>query len=122
MVQKPHNHYPHMDICAMRYLIGATLHITYVIKKYKYHNCGVIFRKAGSKTGCYDTVARVLFEEVKAMATMLKMVKEQKLSRRQSKRTQNLQYAIFNMWEKFNNREMTVNGLLNTVIGIYTAP
>ena len=56
------------------------------------------------------------------MATMLKMVKEQNLSRRQSKRTQNLQYAIFNMWEKYNNRQMTVNGLLNTVIDIYTAP
>ena len=60
----------------------------HVIKKYKYHNCGVIFRKTGSKTVFYDIVARVLFKEVMAMATMLKMVKEQKLSRRQRKRTQ----------------------------------
>ena len=78
-------------------------------------------RKCGSKCGFYDIVVKVLHREVKNMKTTLRLISEQKLSRRQGSNAKSIQSQIFTLWDRYDSGELTVNGLLNKVKDVYSS-
>ena len=53
---------------------------------------------------------------------MLKMVSERKLTRVLHRRPKTIQAKIFELWKKYDNKELSVNMLLNEIKDIYASP
>ena len=76
-------------------------------------------RKTSNKKGFYEIVVKVLFKEVKKMENRLKMVSENKLTRRQKTGMKTVQGKVFKMWQEYEDGYLSVNSLLNRVKDVY---
>ena len=78
-------------------------------------------KKTAAKKGFYNIVTKVLYKEVEGMDTMLRMVSEEKLSKRQTRKSKTVHYQINKMWTKYEQNQLSVNGVLKKVSKIYNS-
>ena len=81
----------------------------------------IVSTEAGAKKGFYCIVTKVLYPEASSLPTMLQMVKEKKLFKRQTQKAKSVQHQILQMWEQYEQELLSVNGLLKRVASIYNS-
>ncbi|KAH3703590.1 hypothetical protein DPMN_078628 [Dreissena polymorpha] len=64
-------------------------------------------------------LVQLLFEEAKMLNSQVRLVRERKLRRHQTKQTQKIQGKLWGVWKRYNDRRISTSQLLDLCSSMY---